>query len=205
MQERLIYHFTDHTNLAGIVADGGLHSDARMAVLGRMLTECANEGVKRDRRTRVVPCPPGGVVADYVPFYYAPRSPMMSAISNGKVPGYTSNQNLIYLVSSTDRVKAAGLRWACTDGNARAMPTEFYNTWGELKANTDWELMNDRYWADTAEDGDRRRRRMAEFLVHEFFPLHLVAGIAAKSQRVAAIVRGQLPSMDTRVIPDYYI
>ncbi len=85
VQDRRIYHFTDHANLAGIVAAGGLYGDSRMMASGRVFTECAHEGVKNDRRARAVSCPPGGVVADYVPFYYAPRSPMMSAISNGKV------------------------------------------------------------------------------------------------------------------------
>lgn len=206
VQDRLIYHFTDHANLVGIVADGGLHSDSRMMASGRAFTECANEGVKNDRRTRAVSCPPGGVVADYVPFYYAPRSPMMSAISNGKVSGYTSNQDLIYLVSSLDRVRAAGLRWVCTDGNARATLTEFFAAWSELESNTDWDIMKARQWANTSEDGYRRNRRMAEFLVHEFFPLSLVLGVAAKSERVASIVRRRLPAlMDIRVVPDYYI
>lgn len=204
--ERLIYHFTDHANLAGIVASGALHSDSRMMASGRTFTECANEGVKGDRRTRVVPCSPGGVVADYVPFYYAPRSPMMSAISNGQVPGYTSNENLIYLVSSLDRVREAGLRWVCTDGNARATLTDFFSTWEELEDSIDWDIMKAQYWANTQEDGQRRNRRMAEFLVHGLFPFGLVAGIAAKSQQVASIIRPQLPdSMDIRVISSYYI
>ena len=146
------------------------------------------------------------MVADYVPFYYAPRSPMMSAISNGKVAGYTSNQDLIYLVSSLDRVRAAGLRWACTDGNAATRLTEFFSTWSELESNTDWDIMKARYWADTQEDGQRKNRRMAEFLVRGFLPLDLVLGVAAKSERVASIIRPQLPTaMDVRVLPDYYI
>jgi hypothetical protein len=206
VQHRLIYHFTDHANLTGIVADGGLCSDSQMMASGRTFTECANDGVKGNRRTRVVPCPPGGVVADYVPFYYAPRSPMMSAISHGTVPGYTSNKDLVYLVSSLDRVREAGLRWACTDGNARATLTDFFATWDELEDNTDWDLMQAKYWADTQEDGQRRNRRMAEFLVHEFFPLDLVVGVATKSQQVASVIRPQLPdSMDVRVLPEYYI
>jgi hypothetical protein len=203
---RLIYHFTDHVNLAGIVADGGLHSDSRMTASGRKLIECANPGVKGDRRSKVVPCSPGGVVADYVPFYYAPRSPMMSAISNGKVTGYTSNKDLIYLVSSVDRAQEAGLRWVCTDGNAATKLTDFFTAREELEDNIDWDIMKAPYWADTQEDGQRRNRRMSEFLVHEFFPLDLVVGVAAKSQRVASIIRPQLPdSMDIRVIPGYYI
>ena len=37
----------------------------------------------------------------------------------------------------------------------------------------DWDIMRAKYWADTIEDGDRTRRRQAEFLVHRFFPLRL--------------------------------
>jgi len=146
------------------------------------------------------------VVADYVPFYYAPRSPMMSAISNGNVPGYTSNEDLIYLVSSLDQVRTACLRWVCTDGNARAKLTDFFSTWTELESSTDWDIMKARYWADTQEDGHRKNRRMAEFLVHDFLPFNLVLGVAVKSERVASIIRSRLSAaIDIRVKPDYYI
>jgi len=37
--------------------------------------------------------------------------------------------------------------------------------------------MKSRYWNDTIEDNDRKRRRQAEFLVHSFFPLTLVQEI----------------------------
>ncbi|WET83396.1 DUF4433 domain-containing protein [Amycolatopsis sp. QT-25] len=127
-------------------------------------------------------------------------------MSHGKVPVHTSNQDLIYLVSSLERVRTAGLRWVCTDGNARAALTEFYNAWNELDDNTDWDIMKAQYWANTPEDGQRRNRRMAEFPVHEFFPLGLVAGVAVKSQRVASIIRPLLPvEMGVEVIPGYYI
>jgi len=42
----------------------------------------------------------------------------------------------------------------------------------------DWPLMKSRYWNDTINDNDRKRRRQAEFLVHNFFPLALVQEIA---------------------------
>jgi ssDNA thymidine ADP-ribosyltransferase, DarT len=41
--------------------------------------------------------------------------------------------------------------------------------------------MKETYWGDTREDGDRRRRRMAEFLVHKFFPFSLVSAIVTQS------------------------
>ena len=37
--------------------------------------------------------------------------------------------------------------------------------------------MQSRYWFDTPEDPDRKRRRQAEFLVHQFFPWNLISKI----------------------------
>jgi len=48
-----------------------------------------------------VPLAPYGCVADYVPFYFAPRSPMLYKLHKGGVPNYTGGQDpLVYLVSS---------------------------------------------------------------------------------------------------------
>jgi len=60
----------------------------------------------KDRRARKrVPAGPGGTVADYVPFYFAPRSPMLYAITRGLVPGYDGGQSsVVHLVTSTDAV-----------------------------------------------------------------------------------------------------
>jgi hypothetical protein len=51
-------------------------------------------------------------------------------------------------------------------------------------------------WADTLEDGDRVRRRQAEFLVHDAVPLSLVEQLAVIDDAVSA-----LPLV---VRPDWY-
>ena len=43
-------------------------------------------------------------------------------------------------------------------------------------------LLVPKYWQDKLTDGDRKRRRQAEFLVHRFFPLHLVDEIGVFSE-----------------------
>jgi hypothetical protein len=46
----------------------------------------------KSRRARIeVRCRPGGKVCDYVPFYFAPRSPMLFSIQCGNVPGVSSD------------------------------------------------------------------------------------------------------------------
>ena len=204
--DRLILHFTDVANVPKIIAAGGIHPDNVMSLNSAGFTECASVEIKGARRTKPVPVAPYGYVGDYVPFYYAPRSPMMSAISHGRVPGYTSSRNLVYLVSSIVRVDAAGLAWACCDGNARTGITRFFNTWVDLEAKIDWPLMKDQYWSDTPQDGDRKRRRMAEFLVHEFFPFSLVFAVVTHSQEVLDMIKTALPQgVETAVRPGYYI
>ncbi len=52
-----------------------------------------------------------------------------------------------------------------------------------------WEIMKATYWADTVEDNDRSRRRLAEFLVHAFFPWELVSVIGVINNAIADKVK----------------
>jgi hypothetical protein len=176
-----IYHFTDFANLEGIFESGALrcHRVAPVAV------DVGNQSIKDNRSRRAVDCRPGGMVGDYVPFYYAPRSPMLFSIKCGNVDGVSPNQRrLVYLASSTEAVYAAGLDCVITDGNAAVYITTFSDDPAGLEMMIDWPLMRATIWRNTDEDPDRRRRRMAEFLIHDALPLDLVSEIAVMDARV---------------------
>lgn len=114
----LLFHFTHIDNLASIITDG-LLSDSTVRVTRSLRVEVGEDRIKAQRRRRVVPIAPGGVVADYVPFYFAARSPMLYTISRGNVPAYHGGQEpLVYLVTDINRVQAAGCEFVFTDRNA---------------------------------------------------------------------------------------
>jgi hypothetical protein len=166
-----IFHFTHGRNLSSILADGELRPSASAATS----VDIADTKIKRSRETRVVPCEPGGFVGDYVPFYFAPRSPMLFRIQQGGVEGVDGDpRGLVYFASTTERIVAAGLGWVITDGNAAAAVTRFVNDMELLDETVDWPLMRASYWGNTEEDGDRVRRRGAEFLAHGAVPLALI-------------------------------
>lgn len=91
--------------------------------------------------------------------------------------GYNDGQErIIYIVSNIERIEECNLDYVFTDGHAVMMLTDFFNDKKDLD-KIDWEIMNSRYWNDTAEDGDRKRRRQAEFLLHQFLPVTAILGI----------------------------
>lgn len=180
-----IYHFTDISNLPEILAAGEL----RCHRLASTQTDIGAPSVKDLRTKRRVPCGPGGMVCDYAPFYYASRSPMLFSIKSGNVPGVDPDQRLlVYLVSSAEAAYAAGLRCVFSDGNAATAFTAFQDDPDLLDEFVDWPLMRARYWNNTADDPDRRRRRMAEFLVHRGLPLELMTEVGVYDQTAKAQV-----------------
>jgi ssDNA thymidine ADP-ribosyltransferase, DarT len=97
---------------------------------------------------------------------------MLYKLQKGSVPNYTSGQDpLVYLVSSAEAVAAAGSPFVFSDGNCASNLSQFAADLTQIESVVDWEVMNATLWANTADDPDRKRRRMAELLVHQRVPM----------------------------------
>jgi hypothetical protein len=192
-----LYHFT-HINHLELIATQGILCDA-LAQEGGLMVEVGNRDIKANRRDLAVSAGPGGCPADYVPFYFAPRSPMLYTIWKGNVPHYQEGlEPLIYLVTTVERVVEAGLRIAFSDGNCGSFVTDYSDDLGQLDEFVDWDLMKATMWNNTLEDGDRMRRRMAEFLVHERVPWDIVNEVGTMTAAIAQQVNVTLADLGCR-------
>lgn len=204
-----VMHFTHVDNLPTIIADG-LCADTSVCTSDVSTVDVGMPSIKTSRRSREVPVAPGGVVADYAPFYFAPRSPMMSSISYGNVPHYDQGCGpLVYLVTSVERLMSSGLDVVATDRNAALAFAAYERTdapWGEM---IDWDLMVAKWWNNTPEEPDRRERRMAECLVHSTVPWAAFDQVVTMTDQVARAARGALQaagqSTPVTVVPHWYI
>lgn len=156
-----------------------------------------------------VGCGPGGVVGDYVPFYFAPRSPMLFRLHKEHAEGRGDGQRaLIHVATTSERLLEAGLQCVFSDGNAAHHLSTFSADLSEMGVRVDWELMEAVIWANTPEDGDRVRRRQAEFLVHGAVPLDLVEELAVIDDSVRSRVEELLDQAGSNlpvvVRPDWY-
>lgn len=201
-----IFHFTHIDNLPSIIAANALSCDARISRSGALGVEAGNPQIKERRRSRAVACAPWGTVADYVPFYYAARSPMMFTIAKGNVPTFTGDHHdLVYFTSHVTTIIEAGLPWVASDRNAAVAVADFTNDPAVFDCLAhpdpaagfvDWPLMNRTYWNSVPNDPDRMERRMAEFLVHDRVPLSVITSLAVHSPRQAGIVERLFTSVD---------
>ncbi|WP_292802175.1 DUF4433 domain-containing protein, partial [Nostoc sp. NMS7] len=173
-----IYHITHIDNLPSILKSGGLIANSRLRQRQTNYLDIAHENIQ-DRRARTeVPCGAGGYLHDYVPFYFAPRSPMLYAIHKQNVDGYSGGQKpIIHLVSQIEAIENSEIAFAFTDGHGIMDYTDFYDDLYALSHVIDWELMESKYWFDTPDDPNRKCKRQAEFLIHEFCHWNLIKEI----------------------------
>ena len=120
------------------------------------------------------------MVAEYVPFYFAARSPMLYVITKGQVPTYQAGQeDIVYLVTSVETVWQIGVPFVFTDRNAALDYARFDSDPSRLDDLIDWDLMEGRMWNDDPGHPDRKERRMAELLVHRRVPWDAVLRVGA--------------------------
>jgi hypothetical protein len=182
---------------------------SRILRASALQVEAGDLDVKARRKQRRIRLAPFGRVADYVPFYFAPRSPMLFTLAKGNFPTYSDGQDpLVYLVSYTDTAASAGSPCLFSDGNCASPLTKVFNDLTLLGSAVDWEIMASRMWANTPDDQDRMRRRMAEFLVHQRVPVACVSQIVVRREtmkrQVEAILAAHNSSIPVAVRPWWY-
>lgn len=192
-----IYHITHVDNLAAIVGDGGLVSDAAMIARGGPAAPIGMSSIKRRRLSLPVRCHPGDRVGDYVPFYFCPRSIMLFVIHCANNPELTyrgGQEPIVHLEADLLDVvawaTAEGRRWAFSLSNAGAYYTQFRASLDDLH-QLDWAAMA----ATDFRSAAIKEAKQAEALIHGFFPWTLVTAVGVSStdirtRAVAAIARG---------------
>lgn len=218
MNAHLIHHITHVSNLPGIISEGGIWCDRESFDKGLCRQSIGYADIKARRSKRRVErllgegISAGGVVSDYVPFYFCNRSPMLGAISQGKVPSFHGGQEeVVYLVSTAERIAKTNLVWCFTDGHAAEPMTDFFNDLKDLD-KVDWEAVETWRWGGRwrLNDPDITRRKQAEFLVHEFFPLSEVVDFAVMTEAMRERVSKLLSEADSpvethiKILPKWY-
>jgi hypothetical protein len=203
-----VYHITHIENLPRVAASGAIWCDRCVRESAVATRSIAYGHIKARREGIVVPLPPGGTLADYVPFYFCPRAPMLYAIYRGQVPGIEGGQpRIAHLELDADALIAAGLSCLHTDGNAASQPRRFFASAAGFHGLS-WDVIRAGSWHDTPEDNDRKRRKQAEFLVLDSVLWSFVRRIGVMDAAVAAIVHDMLAGLAHRPVvdirPDWY-
>lgn len=196
-----IFHITHMDNLVSIIKDGCLWSDRRLVGTPGDRVVIGLDNIKRRRLEKLpVHCHRGTRVGDYVPFYFCPRSPMLYMIHmrNPDLTYRGGQERIVHLVSTTDlAIQAAAERpWAFSDGNGGASYTQFSADINQLATFVDWNAVNAQWWRGPNIDPAVMSKKMAEFLVHDWFPWTGVGGIGAIQQPIADEVQQILADAD---------
>lgn len=152
---------------------------------------------------------PGGVLNDYVPFYFCPKSPMLYVLFKKRVPDFFGSQeDLIYLVSSVETIVKQSLQFVFSDRHAKLIYANFYNQHKDLGL-LDWTAIQSEKWGDQYDPTRTVREfKQAEFLVHSQVPIHCIEGIICPNEKTFTFVQGFLsvaPSLLQAVVrPNYF-
>ena len=175
-----IYHIVHVDNLASIVADGCIWSDAEMQQR-HPATVIGMGSIKARRLTLPLTSRPGLNVGACTPFYFCSRSVMLFVIhcANHAQLEYTGGQQpIVHLEADLKAVgrwaEANERRWAFTLSNAASSYFEDRCDLAQLH-EVNWQAIRARYWQEVREE------KQAEFLIEQAFPWHLVERIGVYS------------------------
>jgi len=200
-QNKKIHHITHYTNLISIISASRLFCGNELHIQGIIPTNIGHSSLKQMRGQHPVEVPCGGTLNDYVPFFFATRPPMIIAIEKGSVADYRGTQReIIYLVSSIEKILESGCIWCFTDGHAIEAITSYYNNLEQL-SEIDWDAIVAWDYRLTTGDPDRERKKQAEFLVKGYVPWECIESITVKDDKMQNCVREIITSSNSHHRP----
>ncbi|QLZ32925.1 DUF4433 domain-containing protein [Citrobacter freundii] len=184
-RHRNVYHFTSLENLESIIENGLFFIFYKIA---RQISHVnvADEGIQGRRALMQVPDTNGSCVHDYVPFYFAKKTPMQLAVLHKK---NVDQQLIIYLsVSILSLETKVGSYFTNASANTVIPPT-FYsgNNQADLLDELDWATIENNGWR--YDDDAQRHRKMAELLLPNHVPFCEINQIITWNRSISDIVR----------------
>jgi hypothetical protein len=187
-----IYHITHVSNLASIVANQKLVSDANRITNQLSCSLVGMSTIKQRRLHEIdISCYPGTKVGQYVPFYFCPRSIMLYILHKGNHEELTyqgGQEPIVHLQADLYSViqwaKSQSVNWAFSDRNAGAYLTTFYNCLSNLN-QLNWSAIEATDFRDT----QTKEGKQAEFLMFDFFPWQLIEKIGTFNNTIVPSIQ----------------
>lgn len=205
-QNAFIWRIVHRQNLPWIF-ENGLHAGNSSARSSTWIN-IGNEDLINRRATRAVLLPPGGVLNDYVPFYFTPFSPMMYNIHTGRGGvRQVTNEDIVILVSSMHKVAELGLPFLFTDRHAYPPTASYYDDLGALGA-IDWLMLQQRNFQRDSADPEKVERYQAEALIYQHMPIQVLMGAICYTEQAKQQLQRQAgqvgAALDIHCIPGWY-
>jgi hypothetical protein len=205
-EKALIFRITHRDNIPWIL-DRGLDCGTSPTGDPGFVTIGSAEII--DRRTRrAAPDPPGGMLVDYVPFYFTPLSPMLYNIKTG-YGGVTKRtmDEIVILVSSLHKIVEHQLTFFFTDRHAIYETSEPFFNMADL-CRVPWNLLQAHDFSRDPEDPGKVERYQAEALVYQHVPLKALLGFVCYNEAVKAMIDTELANrgmeFEVKVYPGWF-
>jgi hypothetical protein len=187
-EKRHLFRMTHIKNIGHILRYGITHKDSAEAnpnfePIGdpSLISTRSNFVLQNGRR-----------LGEYIPWYFSVRTPMLYVIQKG-FNGVTATpaEDIVYCVSSVQRMVEIGLPFVFTSGHAVDTISEQYTSEdiGRLETVIDWDAVKETNWHKET-DLDLKRRKQAEFLVLGDIPVGAILGFIVYNQSAKDTLRG---------------
>ncbi|MGM8850030.1 type II toxin-antitoxin system toxin DNA ADP-ribosyl transferase DarT [Salinicola halophyticus] len=196
----LIFRITHRDNLPWLLANGlycrsAAEQDAHFTTIGK-------QELIDKRVTRPVPPPSGGMLSDYIPFYFTPSSMMLYNIVTGRGVAKQRREDIVVLVSSLPHLQQLGVPFLFTDRHAYLANAEFSSRLEDLAGFVPWDLLQSKDFKRDPEHPEKTDRYQAEALVHQHLPVSALLGMGTYTDEVRAAVETQAAThhLDLKVV-----
>lgn len=211
----LIFHFTAIGNLDNIFKSGYLKSNNLLKKENIVTTNISYSHIQERRDKKIIK--DNLTLHDYVPFMFAPRSPMMYTLSRGNVPEAQEKniENYIYFVSSVQHIHNLGIEYAFTDMHSTMAFTKTYHEIDSLE-KIDWEMFFNepliggysKYFLNNNKYPKRCETREAEFLIKDKISINDNFSLVTKNdiikEKVIELIKKYSININVEVESDWY-
>lgn len=206
------YHFTQLDNIATIFKAKELRAD----IDAKPKNNSLDQTIKAKRRTKKIKIAPYGLLGDYVPFYFAPRSPALLQLASGDHMNKVSQNELVFfrldfrpvadglineslsLISNQHPLKTGAIFYPATPEN--------------ITTRINWKTIKSFRWNNTDEYPNRKSQREAELLIYQRLRLEQVNGAKVTLATRTNMLQRKIQKMceennlniDVEVQPSYF-